>query len=127
MSLLKLSALAILAAVLLLLLRETGGRLSAVAGLAGGLLLLGALLERYGKIFSFLTELRGGELVSSVLSLALRVLALCLLTEITAGICRDLGEGGLATRLEWCGRAEILVASLPTVGRLLETAVTLLG
>lgn len=127
MSLLKLCGLVILAAVLLLLLRETGGKLSGLAAALGGLLLLGALVDRYGRLFSFLTSIEGGETLGEALSLSLRVLAISFLTEVTAGICRDLGESGLAARLEWCGRAEILVVSLPTLARLLETAVAFLG
>ena len=127
MSLLKLCGLVILSAVLLLLLREMGGKLAPLGAATAGVMLLLLLIERYREVFRFLLELSGGELLSSVLSFSLRVLGLALLTEITAGICRDLGEGGLATRLEWCGRAEILVVSLPTLSRILELALTYLG
>lgn len=127
MSLLKLCGLVILSAVLLLLLREMGGKLAPLGAATAGVMLLLLLIERYREVFRFLLELSGGELLSSVLSFSLRVLGLALLTEITAGICRDLGEGGLATKLEWCGRAEILVVSLPTLSRILELALTYLG
>ncbi len=125
MTLIKLCGLALLAAFLLFSLREAGGRALPLIGLGGGLFLLFHLLERYSTLFAFLGELPGGELYTSLLSLSLRVLGVALLTEVTAGICRDLGEAGLATRLEWCGRAEILVLALPTLHRLLELAVGL--
>ena len=60
-------------------------------------------------------------------SLALRVVALCILTEVSAGICRDLGEAGLASKMELCGRAEILLVTLPTLARLLSVATEYLG
>ena len=46
-------------------------------------------------------------------------MGLAALTEVTASTCRDLGEGGLATKVEWCGRAEILAVSLPTLREVL--------
>lgn len=127
MTLVKLLGLALLMAVLLLVLRETGGRLVALAATAGGILLLSFLVERYRTLFAYLTELPYAEPIAEATSLALRVLGISFLTEITAGICRDLGEGGLATKLEWCGRAEILVVSLPMLSRLLSLAVGYLG
>ncbi len=127
MTLIKLCGLALLLTFLLIGMREIGGRALPLIALGGGVFLLIYLVERYSALFSFLRELSGGELYTSLLSLSLRVLGVALLTEITAGICRDLGEAGLAARLEWCGRAEILVLCLPTLSRLLELAVGLVG
>ena len=124
---LKLCALALLAAILLLPLREAGGRLGGVAAALCGVLLLLTLTERYATLFSFLDTLGENAVPGEAVSLSLRALGLSFLTEVTAGICRDLGEVGLATRLEWCGRAEILVLALPTLVRLLELAVSYLG
>lgn len=127
MSLLKLCGLLLLVVLTVLLLREAGGRGAPLLVLGGGLLLLLFLVERYRSLLGFLDVLPGGELLGSAVSLSLRVLGLSFLTETTAGICRDLGEGGLATRLEWCGRAEILLVSLPTLTRVLEVAISYLS
>ena len=127
MSLLKLCGLVLLVALTVLLLREAGGRGAPLVALGGGLLLLLFLVERYRSLLGFLDALPGGELLGSAVSLSLRVLGLSFLTETTAGICRDLGEGALAARLEWCGRAEILLVSLPTLTRVLEVAVSYLS
>ena len=119
--------LALLSAALLYLLREVGGRLLALGALAAGVVLLAFLAERYATLFSFLRDLPGGESVGEAIALSLRVLGLSLLTEVTAGLCRDLGEGGLATRIEWCGRAEILLVCLPLLSRVIEAALALLA
>ncbi len=127
MTLLRLCGLAVLAATVALSLRETGGKLAPLAALAGGLALLSFVLWRYREVFAMLTELAGGEAAGEALSLGLRVLGLAAVTEITAGVCRDLGEGSLATKVEWCGRAEILVVSLPSLSRLLTLAASYLS
>ncbi len=120
---LRVLGLAVLSAVLLYLLRDMGGRLLPLGALAGGLLLLSYGVFRYEEILSLLSSLgEGGEVAASALSLSLRAVGLASVTEITAGICRDLGEGGLATKVEWCGRAEILFVSLPTLRSLLSLA-----
>ena len=122
MTLLTLSGLAILAAVSLLSLREAGGRFAPLVAVAGGILLFTFALGRTGEVIEALTALGGGETVGEALSLGVRVVGLAAVTEVTAGVCRDLGEGGLATKVEWCGRAEILAVSLPALTRLIRLA-----
>ena len=107
--------------------REGGGKLASIVSLAGGILLLSYAVSRYGEVIEMLSLFSENELFSSLLSLALRILALCLLTEVSAGVCRDLGEGGLAAKMELCGRAEILLVTLPTFGKLLSLAVEYIG
>ncbi len=127
MTLLRVCGLAVLAAVMVLSLRETGGRLAPLVTLAGGLTLLSFVFLRYREVLSSLTALGGGEAVGEAISLGVRVVGLSAITEITAGVCRDLGEASLATKVEWCGRAEILVVSLPSLTRLLGLASSLLS
>ena len=112
----------LLLAALSLTLRDAGWRSAPLVGLAGGVLLLWEIVGRLTPIFEALTGLADTPLASSLLSLSLRATALCLLVEITAGLCRELGEGGLAPRLEWCGRLELLGLALPEMIRLVTVA-----
>ena len=112
----------LLLAALSLTLRDAGWRSAPLVGLAGGVLLLWEIIGRLTPIFEALAGLADTPLASSLLSLSLRATALCLLVEITAGLCRELGEGGLATRLEWCGRLELLGLALPEMIRLVTVA-----
>ena len=94
-----------------------------LGAVAAGIALLLFGVSRYGEIVSLLSSLgAGSEVAASALSLSLRAVGLASVTEVTAGLCRDLGEGGLATRVEWCGRAEILFVSLPTLSSLISLA-----
>ena len=122
MTLLKLCGACLLVAALAMILRDAGARLAPLVGLAGGVAVLLVLLPRYRPILELLSGLTEDALFSSLLSLGLRAVALCVLIEVTAGILRDMGEGGLATRLEWCGRLELILLALPTVGELLSIA-----
>ena len=122
MTLWRLLGIALLTAVLGLILREAGGKWAGAVSLAGAVLLLLGLMSRYGEILTAILAIPGGEAVGEALSLCLRVVGLAAVTEVTAGVCRDLGEVGLSTKVEWCGRAEILVVCLPTLSRVLSLA-----
>ena len=125
MTLLRLCGLALVAACMVLSLRETGGRLGPLVTLAGGLALLSFVFLRYREVLETLSSL-GGGVGGEAISLGVRVVGLAAITEVTAGVCRDLGEASLATKVEWCGRAEILAVSLPSLVRLLSLAASLL-
>ena len=122
MTLWHISGICLLLAVLSLTLRDAGWRAAPLLGLAGGVLLLWELVERLFPVVEALTGFADTPLSASLLSLSLRAAALCLLVEVTAGLCRELGEGGLATRLEWCGRLELLGLALPEMARLIALA-----
>ena len=122
MTLWHISGICLLLAVLSLTLRDAGWRAAPLLGLAGGVFLLWELVERLFPVVEALTGFADTPLSASLLSLSLRAAALCLLVEVTAGLCRELGEGGLATRLEWCGRLELLGLALPEMARLIALA-----
>ena len=122
MTLIKLCGVCLLLAALALVMRDAGAKLAPLVGVFGGVALLIALLPRYRPIIELLSGLSEEPIFSSALSLGLRAVGLCVLVEITTGILRDMGEGGLAARLEWCGRLELILLALPTLGELLTVA-----
>ena len=122
MTLIKLCGVCLLLAALALVMRDAGAKLAPLVGVFGGVALLIALLPRYRPIIELLSGLSEEPIFSSALSLGLRAVGLCVLVEITTGILREMGEGGLAARLEWCGRLELILLALPTLGELLTVA-----
>lgn len=53
-------------------------------------------------------------------SVLLRALGIAWLTHLTAEICRDCGESGVAGGVETLGKLEILALCLPLIGTVLE-------
>ena len=127
MTLYQLIGLALLSAVLGFLLRPLSPRLALFPSLFCGLALLIYALSRYGEPISLLSELAAAGGLSEELFAILRMLGIGLLTAFTADLCRDLGEGTLASRVELCGRAEILLLCLPFLSELLSLAVEVGG
>ena len=56
----------------------------------------------------------------------LKGLGIVILTQICADICRDSGEGTLASNIETVGKLELLLLSIPLIEEILGTAKTLL-
>ncbi len=113
MSLAALGALSVLFASLGLILRTSQSKLSAAVPLFGGLFLIGAALLRYEEPIVFFASLISEGDFADVFSVVLRMLGIGMLCTVAADACRDLGEESMASRVEMCARAEILLLSLP--------------
>ncbi len=127
MSVLELGGLSVLFAMLGYTLRALSSKLAGLLSVLGGLFLLGAALAHYGEPLSFLLSLTAyGEFEDS-LSVILRMLGIGMLCTLTADTCRDLGEERIASRVELCAKAEILLLCLPFLEELFSifTEVTL--
>ena len=60
------------------------------------------------------------------IQIVMKSLGIALITQSTADICRDSGEGSFAEKIELAGKAEIFVLSLPLLTELIEITGSLL-
>lgn len=110
-----------------LFLRESGGKYVPLLSVAGGLLLFGIFFSRITAVTDTLASLVNQSGAAGYLDTLLRVIAVGYTAEIGADICRDLGDAGSASKLELCGKLEILILCLPCFLSLVELAVSLVG
>ena len=54
-------------------------------------------------------------------SILIKALGVAFLTEVSASVCRDSGESGLATWVETAGKLEILLLSFPLIRAVMDT------
>ena len=107
-----------------LLVRESGGRLGALVSLAGGVTMLLLVFPRIELVLSEIGRI-GSVGDSEWLRPTLKIIALGYTVEIGADLCRELGEFGCASRLELCGKIEILLLAMPSFLSLFSLAVSL--
>lgn len=124
----KIAAVAMVAAVLCVLLRENGKVLAVLLSLAAcaGILVVGVrCLSPIWNVLQQLKKLSGlGDGVTAPL---LKVAGIGLLTQAAAGVCIDAGEGGLGKAVEISGSVLALYAALPLLSAVLTLLEKLLG
>ena len=104
------------------ILRGAGARGAAAVSLAGGILVLAAATQKYKEPIAALLKMAERAELSAEFSVILRILFVGLLGSVAADMCRDLGEGSIAERLEFFARAEILLLALPFLLEVLRLA-----
>lgn len=120
-SVFRLTAAALVCAVLTVFLRPRAGEYALVLALAGSLFLAMSLLGGLGTLLALVEELSELAGVDELLiAPLLRTTGIALVTGLGAQLCRDAGAGGLALTLELCGGVCALYAALPLMRAVLD-------
>ena len=106
------------------LIKEWQGKLSRFVPLFGILGISVLSLLRYGQLVTEMLSFADRTGLSALGILLVKILALSYLSTLAADVCRDLGEGATASRLEICGRLSILLAGLPFLLSVFEEALS---
>ncbi len=124
----KITALALVAVILCVLIRENQKPLSMLLSLltcVGILMLCITFLEPILEVFRKLVGLSGAD--DEIVSPMLKVAGVGLLTQISAGICQDAGESALGKTVELCGTILAMYAALPLLLAVLELVENMMG
>ena len=109
------------AAVLYAVLREARPEMAAVLSLAAGAVLMLGVLGGVQEVTVAMRSLSGRVgLEGTYVSTLLRVIGIAYLAQFGAQACRDAGAGGIADKVELCGKVAVLSIAAPVVVSLMD-------
>lgn len=117
----KAAAIAIAGAILTLLLKKSAPEMSFALSLAISLLAAGlaaGVMEELTEIIDLAREQTG--LSPAVVGPVVKCIGIGVVTRLSADLCKDAGQGAIASSVELCGAACALTAALPLVRTLLQ-------
>ncbi len=103
-------------------LRGMKNELAGFISAATGVVLLGAGVAVMYPLISFVYEITADTGFSLYIETVVKALGIALVSESAADICRDSGEGAIASKVEFAAKATILYLGLPVVKDLLSLA-----
>jgi stage III sporulation protein AD len=106
-------------------LRESAKGFAPWVAVGGGVLLTAWAITRMSGVAEDFSAFLDDTALSPYTGVLLRAVGVGYIVKIAADICRDLGAGETATRIELCGKAELLLMAAPYVAELIGLAVTL--
>lgn len=119
---LKIAAAAVTAAVCAVVVRKQAPEIALLLAIAAGALLLWPALSALGTAYSVLDMLSEQiGLSQTVLEPVLKIAGISVLTRVSAEICRDAKESGIAAGVETAGAALALVTALPLLEAVMST------
>ena len=126
MSVLSAVGIAVVAAVLCAMLRRYHAEYAVLTAVAAGILIMLQVLSAVIPVLDELTTLFA-SVESQHLSVVLKALGICLLTQFAADTCTDAGEKALASRVEFAGRLAVVALALPLFSEIVQAILSLTG
>ena len=123
---LKIFGIGLLVVVLSFVFKELKNEYSVMLMLAGGVIITLWGLAKIYPVVDYIRELTDSGNISEYFSVILKVLGISFLVQTGADICRDLGEESIASKVEFAGKAVILVLVLPVLKNIISMGFDLL-
>lgn len=127
MEILQIVGFALIATILIVIIKnqrpEIAMQISVVAGIVIFLLIVGKIKA----VIDVLNQLAKSANISSFyLITVLKIVGVAYIAEFGAQICRDAGEGAIATKVEFAAKIIVLVLALPIIVAILESIIRLI-
>ena len=127
---LKLFGGALIAVMLILILRRESPDMALGAKMCAGVIFAVTCIAAMSPIIEYVREVSGSlgadDTLGGAIEVLLKALGVSILAHVTATVCRDAGEGSMAYYVELGAKIEILILSLPLLGEMLSLAMELL-
>ncbi len=118
----------ICSAVMAVLLRQYCREQSLFVALIACVGVLSAFMVFAGSILGDVKEIfEGAGVPESYITLIFKAVAVCFITQMACGICRDSGETAIASMAEIWGRGAVTFISIPLIQALLEKIDTIIS
>ena len=120
MTVIKLCGIAVIGVCAALIMRAAKSELAMPVGVITGIIILASAISSMYPIVAFAEELSRENSYSLYFSTVLKALGIGIAAQTAADICRDSGEGAVASKLEFAAKVGILLLGLPGVREILS-------
>lgn len=127
MEVIKIIGIALIALIIIILLKQYRPEFAVYISLLTGVLILVLVMDQLTGVISLLQSLANKTSVNmTFLSLLIKITGIAFLSEFAVSICRDSGEGAIASKIEIGSKIVIISMSIPIISSLLEIILKIL-
>ena len=127
MEVIKIIGIALIALIIIILLKQYRPEFAVYISLLTGVLILVLVMDQLAGIISLLQSLANKTSINmTFLSLLIKITGIAFLSEFAVSICKDPGEGAIASKIEIGSKIVIISMSIPIISSLLEIILKIL-
>ena len=127
MEILQVVGLGLVGAILAVFVRERHKELSIFISLATGIIIFIFALSKINGVLATLQELASRANVNMFyLVTVLKIIGIAYMAEFGAQVCRDAGEGSIASKIEFAAKILVMVMALPIIMAIMESILRLI-
>ncbi|CAI6062754.1 MULTISPECIES: stage III sporulation protein AD [Paenibacillus] len=127
MEIIQVVGLALIATVLILVIKEQKPMFAFLIAAATGVVIFMLLIGKIGAVIEVLKRLAENSGMESIyLKTVLKIIGIAYIAEFGAQIVRDAGQESIASKIELAGKVLILVLAIPIISIIIETVMKLM-
>lgn len=122
MEIVKVVAFALLAMIIVQVFKDKKSDIAIQVSIAAGVLIFLYMLTKITAVLQFLQQLALKANIDFIyLNTVLKILGIAYLASFCSEICKDAGEGSLASKVEFSGKILILVLAIPILMAVMQS------
>ena len=128
MNIVTICVLAIVAIIIITALKPRNSEIALMLGISASILVLISVLSGFSQVADTINNIIAvSGMSTNYITILLKVIGICLLTEFTVNACKDAGSNSLANNVSLAGKILITVTSIPLYNDILDTVLSLTG
>ena len=127
MEVIRIIGIGLIALIIIILLKQYKPEFAIYISLLTGALIILLLVDQLTGIVNLIQSIAGkANINSQFLALLIKITGIAFLSEFAVSICRDSGEGAIASKIELGSKIIIISMSIPIISSLLEIILEIL-
>ena len=123
----KIIGIGLISLILIIIIKQYKPEFALYVSLIAGIIILYLALDKVSNIINLLKKICESSGVNSeFLEILIKMTAIAYLAEYAISICKDAGEGAIASKVELGSKAIIISMSIPIIYNLLEVILNIL-
>ena len=123
----KIIGIGLVALIIIILLKQYKPEFAIYISLLAGVLILLLVMDQLTQAISLLQSLASKASINSTfLAILLKITGIAFLAEFAVSVCKDAGEGAIASKIEIGSKIIIIAMSIPIISSLLEIILKIL-
>lgn len=121
MEIVKIIGIALISLIIIILLKQYRPEFTIYISLLTGILILILVMDKLTGIVNLLQTISNKASINNTfLTLLIKITGIAFLSEFAVSICKDAGEGAIASKIELGSKIIIISMSIPIISSLLE-------
>ncbi len=127
MDIIQIIGLGFVVTLLILIIRRERPELAVQLSLTLATIIFLLILNKVNVVLNLFRDLAEKANISQMyLNTILKIIGISYITEFGAQVCRDAGEGAVASKIEFAGKVLVMVMAIPIIALVLDTIVRLI-
>ncbi len=127
MEIIQIVGLGFIVTLLILIIKQQKPEIAIQLSLALATIIFFIVLGKINVVLNLFRDMAAKANISSMyLNTILKIIGIAYITEFGAQVCRDAGEGAVASKIEFAGKVLVMVMAIPIIALVLDTIVRLI-